>query len=174
MPIQSIDAATLKAWLDNGEAVLVDVREPAEHASGRIPTATSVPLGTVSMSTLPMQPDKKLVVHCKAGRRGESACQKLLAEAPELEIYNLAGGIDAWAQSGQPVTGSGANILPLDRQVQLTIGVSLIASVILGHAAHPAFYWIPAFLGAGLTFAGLTGWCGLARLLAMMPWNQKT
>ena len=48
-----------------------------------------------------------------------------------------------------------------------------VTGTILGTWVHPAFYGLAAFVGAGLTFAGLTDWCGMAMLLAKMPWNQR-
>lgn len=172
MPLKIVDANTLKNWLDKGEAVLVDVREPAEHEAESIPGATLLPLSTVSKATLPNCAGKKLVVHCRKGGRGGTACEKLLAEDPALEIYNLEGGITAWAQAGQEVKTSGKFFLPLDRQVQLTIGSGVLAGVVLGFTVHPAFFLLSGFFGLGLMNAGLTGWCGMAILMAKMPWNK--
>lgn len=98
MPIHSVDAATLKRWIENGEAVLVDVREPSEHQAQNIACATLVPLANVTKDKLPNHTGKKLVIHCKAGGRSMSACQKLLKEDPSLDLYNLEGGIGAWSQ----------------------------------------------------------------------------
>lgn len=174
MAIKTINANTLKSWLDNGEAILVDVREPAEYAAERIPGAKLLPLAKISKAALPEIANKKLVVHCKAGKRGSAACEKLLAEAPEIEIYNLEGGISSWTAAGFDVKSSDKFFLPLDRQLQLTIGTSVLIGTILGYTLNPAFYLVPGFLGLGLINAGLTGWCGMALLLAKMPWNQKT
>lgn len=174
MPLKTIDANTLKTWLDKGEAVLVDVREPGEHGAQRIPGAFHLPLAKVCKSALPETSRRKLVIHCKAGKRGGAACEKLLAEDPNLEIYNLAGGLDAWTQAGHAVASSGKFFLPLDRQVQLAIGTGVLAGVVLGYALHPGFLLLVALFGAGLINAGLTGWCGLALLMAKMPWNQQS
>ena len=107
MPIQTIDATTLKRWMDAGEAVVVDVREPAEHAAESIKGANLLPLGSISKAALPDYSGKKLVIHCRKGGRGGSACEKLLAEDPTLEVYNLEGGISAWAAAGHSVAASG-------------------------------------------------------------------
>lgn len=172
MPLRTIDANTLKSWLDNGEAVLVDVREPGEHGASRIPGAFHLPLAKVSKSALPDAARKKLVIHCKAGKRGGMACEKLLAEDPNLELYNLEGGLDAWSQAGHEVKTSGKFFPPLDRQVQLTIGIGVVAGSALGYFVNPAWFLLSGFFGLGLINAGLTGWCGLALLMAKMPWNQ--
>ena len=172
MPIKTVDAATLKRWIDRDEAVVVDVREPAEHAAKNISGATLLPLGGISKSKLPETGDKKLVVHCQSGKRSTSACEKLLAEDPSLEIYNLEGGISAWAGAGHTVKTSGKFFLPLDRQVQLTIGLCVLIGSLLTYFVNPLFAILTGFFGAGLSFAGLSGYCGLAMVMAKMPWNQ--
>lgn len=173
MTLKTIDAKTLKTWLDNNEAVLVDVREPAEHAAENIKGATLLPLGSVKKLALPPCSGKKLVIHCRKGGRGGSACEKLLAEDPSLDIYNLEGGIEAWNNAGLTIASSGKAFLPLDRQVQLTIGLLLIVGSVLGTMFSPAWFLLTGLIGAGLTVAGLTGFCGLAMAIAKMPWNQK-
>ena len=172
MALKTVDAPTLKHWLDTGEAMLLDVREPAEFKAESIAGATLMPLAQVRKDTLPNHQGKKLVVHCRKGGRGGTACEKLLAEDPNLEIYNLEGGISAWAEAGYPVQSSGKRFLPLDRQVQLTIGLCVLTGSLLAYFVNPLFTILTGFFGAGLTFAGLTGFCGLARIMARMPWNQ--
>lgn len=173
MALKTIDAKTLKSWLNNNEAVLVDVREPAEYAAENITGATLLPLGSLSKAALPPCAGKKLVIHCRKGGRGGSACEKLLAEDPALDIYNLEGGIEAWRAAGLTVASSGKAFLPLDRQVQLTIGLLLITGSVLGALFSPAWFVLTGLIGAGLTVAGLTGFCGLALVMAKMPWNQS-
>ncbi len=104
--VKFIQAKTLKQWLDAQEAVLVDVREPEEFAEERIPGSILQPLAKVSLNNLPDITNKKLVMHCKGGVRSEFACEKLLAENPKLEVYNLEGGILAWKQHGLRIHSS--------------------------------------------------------------------
>jgi rhodanese-related sulfurtransferase len=103
MPIKDIDSKTLKTWLDKGEAILVDVREPSEHTTGVIPQALLIPLGNVSWHTVPAPQGKKLVMQCRSGARSQTAGHILLKENPDLEVYNLAGGILEWVASGNTV-----------------------------------------------------------------------
>jgi len=172
--IQSINPSQLQTWLRSGEAVLFDVREPAEHRAEAIETARNVPLSTIcAQAVLPVAAQgKKLVIHCKSGKRSMLACEKLKEESADCEIWNLEGGIEAWKMSGLPIKTNGKKMLPLDRQVQLTIGVSVLTFSLLAYFLNPAFALGSAFFGAGLTNAGLTGWCGLGKLMAKMPWNQ--
>jgi rhodanese-related sulfurtransferase len=104
---KSVDVATLKEWMERGEATLVDVREPGEYMAERIDGAVSVPLAGVCAANVPASAGKKLVVHCLKGGRGAKACEKLLAEDPMLEVYNLTGGISAWDAAGFPVLRTG-------------------------------------------------------------------
>lgn len=171
MPITTIDAGTLKIWLDQGDAVLVDVRDPSEYAARHVPGAVSIPLSIFGAATVPVEQDKKLVIQCQRGMRSGRACAQLQREMPEAELYNLGGGISAWVKSGYQTVGSGRSIPPLNRQVQMTIGILVLTASLLAYFVNPLFFLMSAFIGFGLIFSGLTGFCGLARLLEKMPWN---
>ena len=172
MTIKNIDAKTLKNWLDNDQAILIDVRQPAEHRSQKINKSTLIPLDEICKEKLPEIGNKKLVIHCQGGKRSLSACQKLLNENLGIEIYNLEGGINSWCSSGCNLEAKSNNFLPLDRQVQLTIGILTIFSVLLGFFVNINFLILTLIIGLGLVFAGLTGICPLANLIAKMPWNR--
>lgn len=169
MRINTIEPRQLQDWLRDGSAVLLDVREPAEHRALRIAQSRLVPLASVDAARIPA--GGKLVVHCVKGGRGTAACEKLLRQNPGLEIYNLAGGIQGWEAAGLPVE-RGEAMLPLDRQVQLTMGTLLVIAAALTLAVNPNWAWLTLAVGAGLALAGLTGFCGLAHVLARMPWNR--
>jgi rhodanese-related sulfurtransferase len=169
--MKTITASELKKRLDQDEVLLIDVREPAEHRSECVDAAFLIPLGEITVEKLPST-KRPIVVHCRSGKRSAEACAKLLASNPSLDIASLEGGIVAWSQAGFNVKKSGSTILPLDRQTQITAGFIAFSGTILGTLVSSAFYVIPGFIGAGLMFAGLTGWCGMAKLLAKMPWNR--
>lgn len=99
--INSIDPKTANTWLNNNEAIIIDVREPREYAAVHIKGAKLIPLGTLETNMLP--PDlgnKKLIIHCHLGGRSSMACEKLLRANPNLAVYNLEGGISAWEKAG--------------------------------------------------------------------------
>jgi rhodanese-related sulfurtransferase len=169
MSVKTVDPSTLRHWLEQGSAMLIDVREPAEHRSRNIMQARPIPLGKIDAAQLP--DGRRIVVHCLKGGRGASACEKLIRQNPKLEIYNLAGGIDAWAAAGLPIQTAGF-ALPLDRQVQLTIGIVLVVASGLALFISPLFAFVTGALGLGLSLAGATGFCGLARVMAYAPWNK--
>jgi hypothetical protein len=58
------------------------------------------------------------------------------------------------------------------RQVQIVVGSFSVAGAILALAVNPWFAAVPLFFGSGLLFAGITGTCGMALMLARMPWNR--
>jgi len=66
----------------------------------------------------------------------------------------------------------GKNAIALERQVRIADGSLVLLGTALGAFVHPAFRTLPAFVGAGLVFAGVTDTCGMAMLLARMPWNR--
>jgi len=104
MTVENVDAETLHRWLVAGKAVLVDVREPGEYEAEHIKGAELVLLGQIRRSALPDHAGRKLVIMCRMGGRGQSACQELWAEMSASEkIYNLEGGILAWKKAGFPV-----------------------------------------------------------------------
>lgn len=164
-------AIELKSHLDKNEVLLIDVREPAEHRSECIEGAYLIPLSELSFDKLPST-SRPIVIHCRSGKRSQEACQKLMHQNPQLEVYSLEGGLSAWQQAGFQVKRSGSFVLPLDRQTQFAAGFLAFTGILLGVSVDPLFYAISGFVGLGLMFAGMTGWCGMAKFLAKMPWNR--
>ena len=150
-------------------ALLVDVRDPSEHARERIPGAHNVPLA--SLSELP-RGAAGYVFHCRSGARTAAHANALAAAAGEADSYVIAGGIDAWRGAGLALDKDTAAPLEIMRQVQIAAGALILASVLLAVFVAPPFIALAAFVGAGLTFAGATGWCGMAKLLQRLPWNR--
>lgn len=172
MTVQTIAPTDLTRWLTAGEAVVVDVREPAEFAGGHVPGAVSLPMSSLGTATLPAHGGMKLVLVCATGRRSGMSCAQVAARA-EGPVYSLEGGLSAWRAAGGPVEGTGRQVLPLDRQVLIGAGSVVLTGVALGSLVHPGFYALSAFAGAGLVVAGTTGFCGMALLLARAPWNRR-
>lgn len=162
----SIDPKTAKQWLDSGEAVLIDVREPSEYAAEHIPQAQSVPLSELG-THLPPSPQKR-IFHCQKGKRGEQACAVV-----EGEKWNIEGGIEAWKAAGLSTIGAVAAPIPIMRQVQIGAGGFVLLAVLAGYAGFPAGFALAGVFGAMLMLAGISGWCGMAILLGKMPWNNR-
>lgn len=170
MTLQTITPAHAKRLIDDG-ALLIDVREADEHARERVPGAQNHPL---SRLTAIRADDARIVIfHCRSGARTAAHAGRLAA-ASDCEAYVLAGGIDEWKKAGLPVTVNRRQPIEIMRQVQIVSGSLVVLGVVLGVWVAPAFLALPAFIGAGLTFAGVSGWCGMAKLLALMPWNRHS
>lgn len=105
-------------------------------------------------------------------RTAANAAQ-LCEAAGTAPTYILAGGIDAWRRAGQPTVADRSRPLEIMRQVQITAGALVLTGVLLGLFVAPGFFGLSAFVGSGLMFAGVTGWCGMANLLRVMPWNRR-
>jgi rhodanese-related sulfurtransferase len=173
MSIPQISPVEAKRRLEAGTAVLVDIREPAEHARENIADARLVPLARLS-------PDKfareraaatAIIFHCQSGNRTCMNFDKL--EAVGLpEVYVLEGGLGAWKQAGLPTRLDRKQPIELQRQVMIAAGSLILTGLILGALISPWFIALSAFMGCGLVFAGVSGWCGLAKLLTLMPWNR--
>lgn len=168
--VKTINSAELKSKLDNNEVVLIDVRSTDEYKSEHIAGSVSVPLPILSMSQVLIK-NKPIVTQCKSGGRGERGYNSLKSENPELEVYNLQGGIDGWKKDGFETIKN--NILPLPQQIQIAAGTMVLVGTFLGLVVKSTFLGVPLFIGAGLIFAGVTGWCGLGKLIAKMPWNKN-
>ena len=169
--MKSIKVTDLKKKLETGEALLVDVREPSEYAAEHIEGSCHIPLGEISLDKLPKK-SGAIVIHCKSGMRSSTACQKLLNLDPNLELYTLEGGIMAWKDAGYTVKHSPGAMISIERQVQIIAGTLVTMGVFLGSTVNSSFYGLAAFIGLGLIFAGVSGWCGMAKFLATMPWNK--
>lgn len=170
----TIDAKQLANDLAAGRALaLIDVRTPVEHAEIRISGSHSMPLDRLDPEAVKSASEGAdgCVLVCLSGKRAEEARRRLDA-AGVANLAVLDGGVTAWNQAGLPVEKSPRKVLPLMRQVQLIVGLLVLTGSILALTVHPKFAILPAVLGGGLSFAGATGWCGLAVLLSKMPWNR--
>jgi len=154
-------------------AVLVDIREADEHAREHIPGARHHALSRIDANTPLRAGDDVVIFHCRSGARTRTNAPKLAAAAPACETYVLEGGIDAWRKAGLPVTLDRKQPIEIMRQVQIAAGSLVLVGAALGYLVSPGFYALSAFVGAGLLFAGVSGFCGMAHLLALMPWNRR-
>ena len=152
---------------------LIDVRTPAEFREVHVPFAQNLPLGSIDARQLLESPhrstERAMYVICQQGDRSQLACQKL--QKAGINAASIEGGTMAWAAAGLPVVRGKATI-PLDGQVRIANGLIVLSSSALAAFVHPYWIALAAFMGAGLIFSGVSGFCGLASILARMPWNQ--
>ena len=161
----------VEARVRHGHALLIDIREDDEFARRHIPGALSHPLSRFESVVLPDIAETNVIFTCRSGMRTTANAARL-ASAVGGNAYVLEGGLDGWTRAGLPVEANRKAPLEMMRQVQIVAGSLVLLGVVLGWLVAPAFFALSAFVGAGLTFAGISGFCGMARLLGLAPWNR--
>lgn len=149
----------------------INVCTPAEYKEKHIDGVRNVPLDTLKERAAEFANKQTIYVHCRSGRRSEQAIHTLEELGVAAELVSVSGGLQAWDEAQLP-TKSLTNRLPIMRQVLLAAGVLVLLGLGLAWLVHPYFIGVTAFVGLGLSFAGLTGWCGMSYFLAKMPWNK--
>ena len=167
-----LSPAEVSARLAKGLAVLVDIREADEFARSHVAGALSHPLSRWEQAHLTLRPGADVIFTCRSGARTGGACDRLAARI-DGSAYVLEGGLDGWARSGLPLEVNRQAPMEIMRQVQIAAGLLVLVGVLLGFTVWAAWFGMAAFVGAGLTFAGLSGFCGMAKLLMLMPWNRQ-
>lgn len=172
--MKTISASELQQVLvRDGNAVVLDVRTPAEFGAVHVPQATNVPLDDLDshLAAGRISRDQPVYLLCQSGGRATRAAEKLSAQGFAQAVV-VEGGTNAWVAAQLPVT-RGAGVIGLERQVRIAAGSLVLTGVLLSYFVHPYFIGLSAFVGAGLVFAGITDWCGMGLLLAKAPWNQR-
>lgn len=162
----------LETEKSNPQVDFINVCTPAEYQEKHICGVRSVPLDELTAHLEEFKNKKIVYVHCRSGKRGKAAIEKLQSHGIQADLINVAGGILAWDEAGFD-TISLTKRLPLMRQVMLTAGLLIILSHVAAYFISTNFIFLSLFVGVGLTFSGATGWCGMAFLLAKMPWNSQ-
>ena len=164
---QTISPAEAKRRIDAG-AMLIDIRSPDEYARAHIPCARNLPLARIGR----IDGAPEVIFHCRSGMRTAGNAEALAA-CTDAPVYLLEGGLDAWQQAGLECSIDRGQPIEIARQAQIGAGTLTLLGVLLGFTVSPLLFGVSAFIGAGLLVAGLTGWCGMAKLLAVMPWNRR-
>ncbi|MDH2387416.1 rhodanese-like domain-containing protein [Streptomyces sp. HNM0663] len=159
------------------ELTVIDVRTPAEYASGHLPGALNLPLDRIrrALPEIRQAADRgDILVVCASGARSESAARLLAEEG--IPTATLSGGTGAWAARGHDLHRPAAcDTRPgwsMERQVRFTAGAAVLLGLLLGLLAHPAFLLLSAGLAGGLVFSAVTGACGMAAALGKLPHNR--
>lgn len=160
---------------DEQALCIVDLRTSAEVASESIGHSVNIPVQALEEATFHQAIAKRepqdVYLLCQSGRRAEMAVDKLTGKT-EHNLVIIEGGLNALKAAGLTVKKGNKNVISLERQVRIAAGLLTITGVALGALVNPYWYGLSAFVGAGLMFAGITDTCGMALMLAKMPWNQ--
>ena len=174
--MKNISASEFANLVLSGQQLdLIDVRTPVEFRALHVTIARNVPLDRLDPNEIEAARNgtasEPLYVVCRSGGRSRQACEKLLA-AGVNNVINVEGGTMACVSAGAPVV-RGKNAIPLNCQVQIITGVTVVAGAV-ATVLTSNLYWLslPILMGAGLVFSGLTNTCAMGTMLARMPWNQ--
>jgi rhodanese-related sulfurtransferase len=175
--IQSVSVQQLAEMNAKAHVELIDVRSPVEFREVHIAQARNVPLDRFDPRQIVKDraggSDQPVFLVCKSGGRASKAAKKFI-DAGILNAFLVEGGTDAWIAAELPVV-RGKKAVSIERQVRIVAGglaaLGAFAALLTGNV-----WWgiLPAFIGSGLVFAGVTDTCMMAEVLARMPWNSVT
>ena len=177
--VATISPKTLADLRRKGEKVtLIDVRTPAEYGEVHVDFAHNIPLDRLdAKSVTSLAGSGPVYFVCKSGTRSQKACEKMLA-AGLADVISVEGGTAACEAAGVPVV-RGRKVMSLERQVRIAAGTLVaIGAALAAFGPEAPINWkaigagLAGFVGCGLVFAGITDTCGMAMLIARMPWNQ--
>lgn len=154
------------------EIRLLDVRTPGEYESLHIRGAYNVPLDLLGEhgAEISANVSDPVVLVCQSGQRARKA-EEALRTSGMPNVHVLDGGVTGWVAAGNPVI-RGTERLSLERQVRIAAGALAATGGLLGAFVNPLFALVPAFVGSGLVFAGVTNYCGMAMVLSRLPYNR--
>jgi rhodanese-related sulfurtransferase len=167
-----------RTYQDNQNLVLIDVRSPVEFESKHIKGSFNIPIDDLSVNSMKelikrkkIKTNEEIYFICKSGMRAKLAQQKM--EDSKHPIVCVDKGLDG-IDSGEGIEynyGSRGGI-SLERQVRITIGFLMLAGILAGAFIHPLAYGFSGLISLGFLISGITDWCGMALLIAKMPWNK--
>ena len=172
--IRTITCKELAVLCTQNEQNVIDVRTPIEFREVHCTYARNTPLDSLDpnsiMAAQPTSEDRPLYVICRSGQRAGKACEAFL-KAGFTNVINVEGGTSAWDSAGLPVV-RGKKAVSLERQVRIVAGIIVLTGALMSRFVDPNWFGVPAFVGAGLAFAGITDTCAMGMLIAKMPWNK--
>ena len=173
--ISMVNVRQAQEWLENNEAMLVDVRAPEEYRAEHIQGAVLNPLAQFSTKRVRLERgERKVIFQCHSGKRAEMALKRYMDEhdgGNDEEYYCLEGSLQGWKAAGLP-TEKGRSVMSLERQVMTITGGLTLLGAILAITVSPVWVWLSGFVGAGMLFAGLSGNCMLKMALMKLPMNK--
>ena len=176
MNIKRVTATEFLAKSQAPEDIVIDLRTNAEVASECLENCTNLPVQELDHAVLERllsnksQPHGDIYLLCQTGRRADMAVDKLKGQS-ERNFVIIEGGLTALKAAGASVKTGDKKVVSLERQVRIVAGALTLAGVLLGYFVNANLFVIAGGVGAGLLFSGITDTCGMAMLLAKMPWN---
>lgn len=167
--LTNISPREVAQGLQDKKIRLIDIRETDEFLRSSVAESESMPLSIISKLSIDTS-DKTIVFTCQTSVRTAKNSQ-LLESLAKTSAYSMEGGLNAWDKEKLPLLKS-CQGLSIFRQIQITAGLIIILSFVLSTMFSSAI-WVALFVGVGLLWAGISGFCGMGILLEKMPWNKN-
>ena len=155
------------------DAIIVDVRNGNEHsdiALKRKHYFVELPrFDAAEFIKAHGLKEEPVCVLCQSGKRASVAAQKL-EEAGYKNVAIIKGGMNALLDNKE--VASKRSVISIERQVRLIAGSLVLIGSVLSLTVTPLGFVLSGLVGCGLVYAGLTNSCGMAVVLAKMPWNK--
>jgi rhodanese-related sulfurtransferase len=164
--IHEIEPVTLKQWIDNGDAILIDVREVEEYNAEHIGPSELHPLSSFDPHIIPQGNGKKIIFHCKGGKRSVHAATKWADYLGAPDAFSLKGGLDAWKKAGLSTLSNEAASRDIQKITYISSGVLVLLGSIAAGVLSPWFLLLPVFAGTVLLYAGIKGTSYLSYLVS--------
>ena len=105
--VPNLSPAEAVNLINRSHAIVLDVRDDAEFASGHIADAKHIPLASLAerIAELKKYKDKPVLVNCQRGMRAIKACD-ILRKAEFTQVHNLQGGLEAWSTAKLPLVSA--------------------------------------------------------------------
>ena len=179
MTIATISASEFVQKLaDKPTSIRIDVRTAAEFEGVNCVGSRNLPLQAITkeqvtdyVASTGGDQTSEIFLICQAGKRAQMAAEQLSGKLSNPLIV-VEGGVQALPAAC--LQSSGRKVISLERQVRIAAGCLVLIGVLLGSFVDPLGYYLSAFVGAGLTFAGITDTCAMGLMLARMPWNRAS
>ena len=175
---QRISAEKFIAQHINHKVTVLDLRTSAEVNNEYIADCACLPVQELTpasfrelLADIGHDNNTPVYLLCQSGLRAEKAVEKLFGEV-SVPLVIIDGGLNQLKAAGIKVIKGKGKVISLERQVRIAAGALTLKGAILANVIHPYYIGISAFVGAGLMFAGITNTCGMALMLAKMPWNS--
>ncbi|GAB3187385.1 rhodanese-like domain-containing protein [Nesterenkonia suensis] len=177
-PATTLSAEQLRDMLAQGhDPLMLDVRTAAEHRGAHIPGSVSAPDELIrdeadTLAAALDEVDRPVVLLCQAGPRSRQA-RELLAAAGFTEARVLDGGLNGFrAAAGDDAVEIGEGPWAMERQVRMAAGSLVVAGLVGGRLLSPKARLLSGAIASGLIYSAASDTCGMAKVLARMPWNQ--
>lgn len=151
----------------HGNAIIIDVREPAEFAEIHIPGAINIPSTQFDAHAFEPFLDRKVCIICQTGKRSRNIIEKL-----ESMHWNNVYYLETQMENYQHTVAQKTSGWTVDRQFRFLLGILLSIYVVTYFLGAKGFIVIPMILGTGLIVTALINRCYLRIGIAKLPWNR--